>query len=44
MLLHWWSFTGLMILSCVIALMVWMWPEKALAQRSPASPSREAHV
>jgi cytochrome c oxidase subunit 1/cytochrome c oxidase subunit I+III len=44
MLLHWWSFAGAMILSCIIALMVWMWPEKALAQRRPASSSREAHV
>ena len=44
MLLHWWSFTGLMILSCIIALVMWMWPEKALAQRSLASSSREAHV
>lgn len=44
MLLHWWSFTGLMILSCIIALMVWMWPEKALAQRSPMDSSRGAHV
>jgi cytochrome c oxidase subunit 1/cytochrome c oxidase subunit I+III len=44
MLLHWWSFTGLMISSCVVTLIMWMWPEKALAQRSPASSARGVHV
>ena len=43
MLLHWWNFTGLMIILAIVALIVWMWPRKTLAQRLPDAPQREAH-
>ena len=43
MLLHWWNFTGLMIILAIVAPIVWMCPRKTLAQRLPDAPQREAH-
>lgn len=40
MLLHWWSFTGLMALASCVTLIVWMWPQKALVQRVFNTPRR----
>ena len=37
LLLHWWNFTGAMIILTIVALIVWMWPRKTLATVSPAA-------
>lgn len=34
LLLHWWSFTGLMAVASCITLIIWMWPQKTLKQRT----------
>ena len=36
LLLHWWPFSVVMALSGTVALTVWMWPRKRLAQRVAA--------
>lgn len=33
LLLHWWNFAGAMAAAGSIALIIWMWPQKALVQR-----------
>ena len=34
LLLHWWLFTAAMAMAGSLALVAWLWPEKALAQRA----------
>ncbi|MCB1949344.1 MAG: cytochrome c oxidase subunit I [Burkholderiales bacterium] len=34
LLFHWWSFIGVMTAACCITLILWMWPQKSLAQRT----------
>ena len=34
MLIHWWEFTGAMVLGVAITLVAWMWPEKSLREEN----------
>jgi hypothetical protein len=45
LLLHWWNFAGAMAAAGSIALIIWMWPQKALVQRvfSTARTNGEPH-
>ena len=37
LLLHWWSFAGLMVVASCITLIIWMWPQKTLNQQAEIS-------
>jgi cytochrome c oxidase subunit 1/cytochrome c oxidase subunit I+III len=32
-----WTFAGAMLMGCAVSIIVWLWPERALIQREPAT-------